>query len=94
MTLAQLASVALAGVNCLLAIALATVYLRNHRAMRSPFTLGLLLFAAFLLVHNAVQVVHYFTMMGPEPVDGEAFLLAETALQTLASGALVAATFR
>lgn len=94
MTAIQLATVILAGVNCVLAITLAWVYWRNHRALRSPFTLGLLVFAAFLLVHNALQVYHYFTMMSPEPADGEAFLLIEAALQMVASGALVVATMR
>ena len=94
MTALQLATVVLAGVNCALALVLAWVYWRNHREMKSPFTLGLLVFAAFLLVHNAVQVYHYFTMMGPTEAAGDVFLLVETVLQTIASGALVMATMR
>lgn len=94
MTLLLLASVILAGVNCVLAVVLASVYWKNHRHLRSPFTMGLLLFAGFLLVHNALQVYHYFTMMGPEPVRGEGFLLIEAALQTAASASLVLATLR
>lgn len=90
----QLAAVILAGVNCVLALVLATVYLRNHRQLKSPFTLGLLLFATFLLVHNALQVYEYFAMMGPATGAGETILLAEAALQTAASGALVVATLR
>lgn len=94
MTAVQLATVILAGLNCALAIVLAVVYWRNHREMRSPFTLGLLLFAAFLLVHNALAVYHYFSMMSTSAAAGDNFLLLEAALQSLASGALVYATMR
>ena len=94
MTAVQLATVGLAGLNCILALILGRVYWRNHREMRSPFTLGLLVFAAFLLVHNALSVYHYFTMMSDAPAAGDTFLLVEAALQTVASSALVAATMR
>lgn len=94
MTAIQLATVILAGINCLLALALGFVYWRNHREMRSPFTMGLLVFALFLLVHNTVAVYHYFTMMSEAPARGDTFLLIEAILQTIASGALVSATMR
>lgn len=94
MTAVQLATVILAGLNCALAIALAWVYLRNHMEMKSPFTLGLLIFAAFLLVHNALAVYHYFSMMSDAAAPGDTFLLVEAVLQTAAVGALVYATMR
>lgn len=94
MTAVQLATVILAALNSLLAIVLAWVYLRNHMAMKSPFTLGLLVFAAFLLIHNALAVYHYFTMMGDAPAAGDDLLLVEAILQTAASSALVYATLR
>lgn len=94
MTAVQLATVILAGINCVLAVILAWVYVRNHMEMRSPFTLGLLLFAAFLLVHNALAVYHYFTMMSTDAAAGDGYLLVEAGLQTIASGALVYATMR
>lgn len=94
MTAVQLATVALAGINCALAIVLAWVYLKNHMEMRSPFTLGLLLFAGFLLVHNALAVYHYFTMMSDTSAAGDTFLLVEAVLQTTAVGALLWATMR
>lgn len=94
MTAVQLATVILAGLNCLLAIALAWVYLKNHLEMKSPFTLGLLAFAAFLLVHNALAVYHYFTMMSETAVAGDNLLFVEAILQTAATGALIYATMR
>ena len=94
MTAVQLATVALAGLNCVLALVLAWVYLRNHLEMRSPFTLGLLVFAAFLLVHNALAVYHYFTMMSTTAAAGDTLLLVEAVLQLTAVGALLWATMR
>lgn len=94
MTAVQLATVILAGINCLLAIILAWVYARNHMEMKSPFTLGLLIFAAFLLVHNALAVYHYFTMMSDTAAAGDNLLLVEAILQMAASSALVYATMR
>ncbi|MEA3199347.1 MAG: hypothetical protein QOE90_775 [Thermoplasmata archaeon] len=83
---------ALAGANCLLALALGAVYWRNHRQLRSPFTLGLLLFAAFLLVNNAMVLYDAWTMM---MLGGNAWLaLVREGLQTAASVALLVATLR
>jgi hypothetical protein len=89
-----LLDLALAAANGILALVLAAVYWRNHRQLRSPFTLGLLLFAAFLLVHNAVIVYESWSMMtiavGPDP----GLLLVDEALQAAASVALLVATMR
>ena len=38
------------------------VYLRNHRQLRSPFTLGLVFFAALLLVQNLGSIYFYYVM--------------------------------
>jgi hypothetical protein len=89
----ETAGVALAALNVLLALALATVYWRNHREIRSPFTLGLLIFAAFLVVHNALIVWQWWTMMMVTGFD-PAMLLVDEILQTAAVGALVVATLR
>jgi hypothetical protein len=88
------ASVALAAIDTVLAIVLGVVYMRNHREIRSPFTLGLLLFAVFLVVHNSLQVYHYLTMMPYFVATGEGLLFGENALQTAGIVALVAATLR
>lgn len=87
-------SVALAGLNTLLALALGAIYLRNHREIKSPFTLGLLLFALFLVVHNGTVVYHFLTMMPYIVATGELYVLAEGVLQTAALGTLLHATLR
>ncbi len=38
------------------------VYRENHRQFRSPFTLGLVFFAAVLLLQNAGSVFFYYMM--------------------------------
>src|SRR5882672_10656153 len=88
MTAVGMLSLALAALNCLLAIVLGAVYWRNHRDIRSPFTLGLLLFALFLVVHNALVVYRAFAMMTSGGAFDEGLLLVEELLQTGASGAL------
>jgi hypothetical protein len=89
-----MAATGLAAVNLLLALALAAVYVRNHAALRSPFTLGLLVFSAFVALHNGMEVYHAATMMmGPSPGD-EPFVLLENVLQLGGLGALMVATMR
>lgn len=86
-------SATLSAVNVLLALAVLAVYWRNHAELRSPFTYALVLFAVFLVVHNALFVYDYLTMMVD---DGEPGWLrfAETALQTAGGFALLRATWR
>lgn len=92
MSALEAVDLALAGVNCVLAVVLAVVYWRNHRQLRSPFTLGLLLFATFLLVNNAMVLYDAWSMM---MLGGNAWsALVREGLQTAASVALVVATLR
>ncbi|WP_227356711.1 hypothetical protein [Haladaptatus salinisoli] len=55
---------AAAGVNLLVLLALGSVWLRNYRRHGARHTLGLLVFAAFLLVENALWL--YFYLLHPE----------------------------
>lgn len=52
-----------AGINLLLLLALGSVWLRNYRRHGASHTLGLLLFAGFLLVENALWL--YFYLLHP-----------------------------
>ncbi len=38
------------------------MYVRNHRQLHSPFTLGLLIFAALLLLENLGSIYFYYLM--------------------------------
>ncbi|MFB6151612.1 MAG: hypothetical protein ABEJ40_07385 [Haloarculaceae archaeon] len=53
---------ALAGLNALLLVSLGVVWLRNYRTFRSNLTLGLLAFAAVMLVENLLAVYFFFSM--------------------------------
>jgi multisubunit Na+/H+ antiporter MnhF subunit len=53
---------ALSGLNALLLLALCVVWLRNHRTFRSNLVLGLLAFAAVMLLENLVALSFYFSM--------------------------------
>ena len=90
----DVANVALAGLNLVIALVLAVVYWRNHRTLRSPFTLGLMLFAAFLILHNSIAVSDYWTMMKVYDARTSTVMLVENALLAASSGALVVATLR
>ena len=60
-TMITIASV-LSGLNALLLLALGTVWLRNYRTFRTNLILGLLAFAAVMLVENLVALSFYFSM--------------------------------
>jgi len=94
MTILMWANVALVGVNLVLVALVAYVYARNYKEVRSPFTLGLLLFSAFLFLHNGLILYHLLTMMAVYAQLGEVFLLVENILQLVALGALARATLR
>jgi hypothetical protein len=53
---------ALAGVNALLLAALCFVWLRNYRRFKTPLVLGLLAFAAVMLVENLAAIYFFFSM--------------------------------
>ncbi|MHB8633985.1 MAG: hypothetical protein ACYDBQ_08485 [Thermoplasmatota archaeon] len=84
----------LTAANGVLAVLLATVYARNHRDLRSPFTLGLLLFAAFLIVHSLFSVYVDATMMATYAPRAELLLVGESVLELFGLLALTWATWR
>jgi hypothetical protein len=53
---------ALSGLNILLLLVVGTIWIRNYREFRSPLTLGLLGFAAVLVIENVVGVAFFFSM--------------------------------
>lgn len=94
MSLIMMVDLALLALNGLLAVVVGSVYLRNHRELRSPFTLALVLFAAFIVVHSVLTFYHSITMMADYTARAEVFLLAESILEAAALSALAYATLR
>lgn len=62
MTSQLTAAAALAGVNVLLLVGLGTIWLRNYRTFRTTLVLGLVAFAAVLLLENLVALYFFFSM--------------------------------
>lgn len=94
MTLAMMLSLALTALSGVLAAVLAAVYARNHRQVRSPFTLGLLLFSLFLLLHAAVTLYTDAAMMAEYTARAEVLHVATGAVEVAALGALAWSTMR
>ncbi|HEY7589146.1 MAG TPA: hypothetical protein VIB49_10440 [Thermoplasmata archaeon] len=57
-----LSCIGVAAVSAGLLVALLYVYVSNHRHLRSPFSLGLVFFAALLLVQNLGSIYFYLLM--------------------------------
>jgi hypothetical protein len=94
MTTLMTATLALAAVTGILSLLLVVVYVRNHLQLRSPFTLGLALFALFLLFHSATVLYHGITMMAEYTAQAERWVFAESLLALGAVGTLTFATMR
>ncbi len=61
------ASAIVAFVNIAMTLALLSVYVKNYRSIRSPFTLGLVLFAALFAITNvAIVGLWLFLFTTPE----------------------------
>ena len=55
-------SMGVAAASSLLLVALLSVYVRNHRQLRAPFTFGLVFFALLLLAQNVGSIYFDFMM--------------------------------
>ena len=56
-------TLAIIGVNIILTLVLAFIYLRNYRAISSKLTMGLMFFAALFLVENAADFYFYNSLL-------------------------------
>jgi hypothetical protein len=85
----------LAAASAVFLTALLFVYLRNHRELRSPFTLGLVFFAVLLLVQNLGSI--YFDYMMSEAGQGSGVaipMLVLNAAELIGFAALFFVTWR
>lgn len=94
MTALMTLEIVLSLLNAVLGLVLAAVYARNHRDVRSPFTLGLLLFSAFVVLHSAVSVYADVTMMASASAQVAAWRLVESVVEAFGLAALCWATLR
>ncbi|MDZ7731468.1 MAG: hypothetical protein U5K37_11970 [Natrialbaceae archaeon] len=96
-SLPMLVGVALAGINSVLLIVLASIWLRNYREFRSNLILGLVAFSGVLLLENVVAiyfVLHSMHMLyASDPLVGQVVVLMR-GLQFLAVAFLTYVTIK
>lgn len=85
----MMGSIAVGAVNALLAAVLAGVYGNVYAKTKAPFTLALLVFAAAFLLHNALIVYSYVTMMPLVPPAMNPYLLGIGVLEAGGLGAIL-----
>jgi hypothetical protein len=96
MTTTLALATALSVLNSLALGGLLVVWLRNYRTFRTPMTLGLVAFAAVLLVENLVAVYFFFSMQSlfAMSTTAETAVLAMRGLQSVALAFLTYVTMQ
>lgn len=92
MDLLALAMVA-SGVNAALLVALLWVYVSNLRELRTAFSIGLVIFAAVMLLSKLVDLYLFFDMR-LDHVGLDGLMLVSEVVQVVAFSALVWITYR
>lgn len=88
MEMAFEASIGLQAVNIVLLLALISVYVMSLRKLKSSFTIGLLIFASFLLIQNVVGICLEFFYMHSMTENFENYAFAVNMAQTVALASL------
>ncbi|MEE9173765.1 MAG: hypothetical protein V3U30_02175 [Thermoplasmata archaeon] len=83
-----------AAANILFVGALLYVYGTSYQKMRTGFTLGLLVFAALFLLHNAITLFSFVTMMPIYAAGVDLQVALFTWVQTVGLGVLLVTTWR
>ncbi len=76
-------------ISSLLLLALLHVYYRNYKAIKAKFTLGLLVFAALLLLQNIVGMYYRFTMMNFYNIEAAAGVALIRGIEAVALAVLL-----
>lgn len=84
MNLIMTLSTTLTVINLILILFLLVVYIKNYSKIKSPFTLGLFMFALIFLLQNILYLYFNFTMMSLYTMESEIFVFILTILQTIA----------
>ncbi|WP_121821146.1 hypothetical protein [Halostella salina] len=93
MTLVLDAARVAAAVNVLLLATLIGIWVRTYREVRAPFTLGAIVFAAFLLAENAVALYFYFNAPAMPAVAVQVMMVLQI-LETVGIAALTYVTWQ
>lgn len=94
MALIMTISTVLTVLNLILILALVVAYAKNLSKIKSPFTIGLFLFAVIFLLQNFLYIYFHITMMPLYTASAELFVFLLTILQTIAFSILNGVTWR
>lgn len=94
MALMMTISTILTVINLVLILALVIAYAKNLSKIKSPFTIGLFLFALIFLLQNLLYFYFNITMMPLYTQSAEMFVFVLTILQTIAFTILNLVTWR
>jgi hypothetical protein len=96
MGLTLMAASVLSGATVVLLVALGWIWIRNYRTFRTPLILGLVGFAAVLLVENLVALYFYLSMQSLYAMDPtvHAIVAVMRGLEFVAVGLLVSVTWQ
>ena len=84
-----------AGASSVFLCLLLVMYVQNHRHFASPFTLGLVFFAAVLLIQNVGSILFYYMMSDAGEGSGVAVpMLFLNAAELVGFGILFLTTWR
>jgi len=85
----MMGSLAVGAANVVLAGVLLAVYRGVHAQTKAPFSVALIFFAGAFLLHNALLVYAYATMMEIVPVALNPYLFGVGSLEALGLGAML-----
>lgn len=90
----DMAILGLIAINVVLTILLLLIYLKNHRAVKSKFTWGLLVFAGAFLLENLLNLFFYGMILTQEVYGFTTFQLSVNFLEMIALLILLYVTWK
>jgi len=87
------ATTILSAISSLFIIGLLYFYTKNLAMIKSPFTIGVFVFALLFLLQNLLSIYFYFTMMDFYVPQVQFHVLTLTILQTIAFAVLLKITW-
>ena len=94
MTLLLQLSAVVSVVNIAILLGLLAIYARSFRRIQSSFTIGLVLFALFLLIHNGLGVFSYVFMDGYFDATIAPFMLSLSSAELVGLSILFGTTLK
>ncbi len=94
LTLLLQLSAVVSGVNIAILLGLLMIYARSFRRIQTGFTIGLVFFALFLLVHNGLGVFSYVFMDGYFDSSIAPFMLSLSSAEMVGLSILLGTTLR